>query len=226
MSLIGKAAVTIWHDVPLVALADYFEWHSREHMAERVAIPGFLRGRRYVALHGAPAYFTLYEAETLETLTGPDYTGRLNNPTPWTRRVAPQLTGNVRSLCRIERSFGTGQGGLIMTMRYDVEPGRESAQRALLEAKLETLAGQPGIVGVHWCLGDTAASAIETNEKKGRPTRALAPNWVVMVEGATDTASLGDTCEQALPRQALIDGGAIDPLMGLYQFQFQPDAAH
>ena len=44
-----------------------------------------------------------------------------------------------------------------------------------------------------------------------------------MVEGATDTASLGDACEQALPRQTLIDAGAIDPLMGLYQFQFQPD---
>ena len=225
MSLLGKAAVTIWHDVPAETLADYFEWHSREHMAERVAIPGFLRGRRYVALHGAPAYVTLYEAETLETLTGPADPGRLTNPPPWTRRVAPQLTGNVRSLCRIERSFGTGQGGLVMTMRYDVEPGREATQRALLDARLEALAGQPGIVGVHWCLGDTAASAIETNEKKSRPTKALAPNWVVMVEGATDAASLGHACEQALPRQALIDAGAIDPLIGLYQFQFQPGAS-
>jgi hypothetical protein len=87
-----------------------------------------------------------------------------------------------------------------------------------------TLAAQPGIVGVHWCLGDTAASAIETNEKKSQPTRALAPSWVVMVEGATDVPTLEHACGQVLPRQALVDAGAIDPLIGLYQFQFQPGA--
>ena len=77
MSLLGKAAVAIWHAVPPETRSDYYEWHNREHMAERVGIPGFLRGRRYVALHGQPEFFTLYEAQSLDALTGPDYTARL-----------------------------------------------------------------------------------------------------------------------------------------------------
>jgi hypothetical protein len=43
----------------------------------------FLRGRRYVSVHGAPEYFTLYEAESPQVLSGQDYANRLNNPTPW-----------------------------------------------------------------------------------------------------------------------------------------------
>ena len=221
MSLLGKAAVAIWHDVPPATRADYFEWHNREHMAERVGIPGFLRGRRYTALRGQPEFFTLYEAKSLEALTGPDYTARLNQPTPWTRRVAPQLHGNVRSLCRVALSLGAGQGGLLMTLRYDVAPGHETAHRALLESGLRALAGRPGIVGAHLCLGDTAASSVQTEEKKSRPTQALTPNWVVLVEGGGERQALEDSCAELLPAALLIDAGAQDIAIGFYQFQFQ-----
>ena len=102
MSLLGAAAVTIWHNVPPEARADYFEWHNREHMPERVGIPGFLRGRRYAALTGDPEFCTLYETESLAVLTGADYMQRLNNPTPWTRRVkrAPAMQQIPLVRCR------------------------------------------------------------------------------------------------------------------------------
>ena len=163
MSLLGAAAVTIWHNVPPEMRADYYEWHHREHMPERLGIPGFLRGRRYIALTGDPEFCTVYETESLDVLTGADYTQRLNNPTPWTRRVASRLHGNVRSLCRVALSLGPGQGGLMMSWRYDVEPGHEAAHRALIEARLRLLAERPQIVGAHLCLGDAAASAVQTS---------------------------------------------------------------
>lgn len=222
MSLLGKGAVAIWHNVPPEVRADYFEWHNREHMAERVAIPGFLRGRRYAALDGDPEFCTLYEAESLDVLTGPDYTSRLDNPTPWTRRVAPRLHGNVRSLCRVALSLGAGEGGLMMAWRYDVAPDKAEAHRALVEAKLRLLAERPRIVGAHLCLGDTAASSVQTAEKKSRPTRALTPGWVVMVEGGGDRGALEDACAELLPSAMLADAGAFDLASGLYQLQFQP----
>ncbi len=91
-------------------------------MPERVGIPGFLRGRRYCALEGLPEFFTLYEAESLEVLTGPHYAARLDNPTAWTRRVAPQLKNNVRSLCNVALSLGLGPG----------RPGHDMALRCCL----------------------------------------------------------------------------------------------
>lgn len=222
MSLLGKAAVAIWHDPAPEARAEYYEWHNREHMAERVGIRGFLRGRRYAAIDGKPEFFTLYEAESLDVLTGPDYTARLNNPTPLTRRVAPLIRNNVRSLCRVELSLGAGQGGLVMTWRYDAAPGRADEQRRLLDRLLPPLAGRPGIAGVHLCLGDQDASSVQTEEKKSRPQKALTPNWVILVEGAGDRAMLEEACGE-MRIDALLAAGALQPIeRGLYQLQYNP----
>jgi len=53
MSLAGKGAVAIWHDIVPEGRDEFYAWHGREHMPERAGIPGFLRGRRYIALAGA-----------------------------------------------------------------------------------------------------------------------------------------------------------------------------
>jgi len=49
---------------------------------ERVGIPGFLRGRRYIAVRGAPEFFTLYEATRTDVLAGPHYLERPQQSTP------------------------------------------------------------------------------------------------------------------------------------------------
>src|SRR5712675_2175888 len=87
MSLAGQGVVAIWNDITPEGRAEFFAWHNREHMPERVGIPGFRRGRRYIALAGAPEFFTLYETDSPEVLAGSDYLNRLNHPTPWTRRA-------------------------------------------------------------------------------------------------------------------------------------------
>ena len=50
MSLSGSGVIAIWNDITDEGRANFYEWHDREHIPERVAIPGFLRGRRYIAL--------------------------------------------------------------------------------------------------------------------------------------------------------------------------------
>ena len=40
--------------------AEFEEWFQHEHLAERIAVPGFLLGRRYEALSGQPRYFNFY----------------------------------------------------------------------------------------------------------------------------------------------------------------------
>jgi len=58
MSLAGKGAVSIWHDIAPQGRSEFYAWHGTEHMPERAGIPNFLRGRRYVAIHGAPSIST------------------------------------------------------------------------------------------------------------------------------------------------------------------------
>jgi hypothetical protein len=202
MSLAGEGVVAIWHGIRPEGRADFFEWHNREHMPERVAIPGFVRGRRYIALDGHPEFFTLYETATTAILSGADYLARLNAPTEWTRRATSHFTDTARSLCRVALSIGVGAGGWIMTWRGDEEPRG-------LEATLREVAKAPGIVGAHLCIADRPASGIETEEKKGRPKNAV-PGWVAMVEGGSERHALEAACARiAIPNAE----------RGLYQLQ-------
>jgi hypothetical protein len=205
MSLAGEGIVAIWNGIRPEGRAEFFEWHTREHMLERVAIPGFRRGRRYIALEGHPEFFTLYETETTAVLTGADYLARLNSPTPWTRRAAAPFTDTSRSLCRVALSLGPGEGGLIMTWRLDSEPGRQ------VEEKLKDVIGRPGICGVHLGIADRAGSDIQTEEKKGRP-KAMVPGWVVLVEGSAERAALEAACGE------ISFGNPVE--RGLYQLQY------
>ena len=120
MSLYGHGAVTIWHDLLPQAKDNFYAWHNHEHMPERVGIPGFRRGRRYIAERGVPEYFNLYEADSPEVLSGQDYLNRLNAPTPWTREVVVSFRNVTRAICRVVFSGGVGQGGHMLTLRFDL----------------------------------------------------------------------------------------------------------
>jgi hypothetical protein len=67
MALRGTGILAIWNDIAPGGDAEFTDWHTREHVPERIAGPGFLRGRRYSAVSGSPKYFTLYETEAVET---------------------------------------------------------------------------------------------------------------------------------------------------------------
>jgi hypothetical protein len=49
MSILGQGFVAIWNGIAPEGREEFYEWHNREHMPERVGIPGFRRGRRYTA---------------------------------------------------------------------------------------------------------------------------------------------------------------------------------
>ena len=186
MALAGTGAVAIWHDIAPEGRAEFYAWHGEEHMPERAAIPGFVRGRRYVALEGAPEFFNLYETAAPAVLTGPDYLARLNAPTPRTRSAVQHFRGVARSLCEVAATHGEGQGGLIATYRYDVGDANAVRHRARMSATLERIGGQAGIAGAHLLVTDPQASAVETAERKARGTATLVPPWIVLIEGWGD----------------------------------------
>lgn len=214
--LAGRGAITIWQDVRPEAREDFFAWHNGEHIPERVGIAGFLRGRRYGALVGAPEFFTLYETAGPEVHTSAAYFDRLNNPTAQTRRVAPMMINNVRSLCRVEWSRGGVLGGLIATLRFDAEGDR---LLPLLKERLAQVLERPSVVGAHLCLADKNASSLRTEEKKARPTAALVPGWVVLVEGGAGRAPLERAVNELLDEGSLAAAGAKDLHRGIYELQ-------
>src|SRR6185436_6393906 len=67
MALIGQGVLIIWHAMTPEGDLEMIRWHDREHVAERVGIPGFRRGRRYDTPAGTREYLDIYETESFET---------------------------------------------------------------------------------------------------------------------------------------------------------------
>jgi len=217
--LAGEAFVAIWHDVVPEGKANYYEWHNREHMPERVGIPGFIRGRRYIAEKGMPEYFNLYEVETVEVLTGREYLERLNNPTPLTRRTVTHLRNVARSLCRVARSVGCAEGGVIMTWQLEALPGREDALRDYLQKTFPSVFARPGVVGAHFGISDRAGSEIMSEERKARGSVMQVPGLVILVEGVSG-AAVQAAGEPELEPSRLRSHGAADQIQtGIYRLQ-------
>jgi hypothetical protein len=155
--MLGRAAVAMWWNVAPEARAEWEDWHTREHMPERLGIPGFLRGSRWMAESGEPSYFVLYEVESLDTLTGGKYVERLNNPTPWSLKMMPQHRDMVRTLCQVRASYGGGLAGLATTIRFSTPQGG-----------MPELPARKGISGAHLLEALPPAGVPQTAEQKIR----------------------------------------------------------
>lgn len=227
MTLAGQAAVAIWHDIAPEGRAQFYDWHGTEHMPERVGIPGFQRGRRYVAIDADLEYFNLYEAASPEVLTGSGYHDRLNDPTPWTVDTVQHFRRVARSLCRVAASFGAGQGGLVATCRYDVPDDAAAGHiAALSDDLLPALARRGDIAGAHLLVADAGASSAENAESKARGVANRVPRWIVVVEGWGDADAFAALCREALATGRLQSAGAAGQIeLGLYQLQATVDRA-
>ena len=91
----GTGLLMVWTDVPADKEAEFNRWYNEEHLAERLAIPGFLSGARYEAVKGGPKHLACYELESPAVLEGAAYTRAQANPTPWTKRCSPEVIGTT-----------------------------------------------------------------------------------------------------------------------------------
>jgi len=205
--MLGRAAVAMWYDVPPEFRAEWEDWHTHEHMPERLRIPGFLRGSRWIAASGEPSYFGLYETARLATITSGPYLERLNNPTPWSREMMPHHHNMVRSLCRVRASFGAGLGGALATIRFS--PPRRGGRALVKRLAAEVLPGLPGrkgLSGAHLLQSEPPAATPQTAEQRIRGGDAHA-DWALLVRGYDVDTVRAAAGELALP-------GAVE---GLYR---------
>jgi hypothetical protein len=218
VSLAGSAIIAIWNDITPELRDAFFEWHPREHMNERLGIPGFLRGSRYIALTADIEFFTLYEAASADVLVSPAYKKRLNAPTPWSLQVLPGFRNNLRGVCNVVFSRSVADGGFLFTARFDADPKREAElNSALSETILPELLDKPKITGVHLAICDQDLSGTNTSLQRGRSIST--PRWIVMLEGSD--ASAVKAAAAVLEGGTLLDHGAKDDAAcGLYQLEY------
>ena len=217
MPLLGSAAMLLSFDVAADAIGEHDDWHSHEHLAERLSIPGFVRASRWVALHGGPRYLVLYEVATLATLTSGPYLQRLDHPSAWTTRIMPSYRGMRRGLCSVTASFGLGLGGICLLVRLKPSAsGAASLQAHLVDDALPRVTAQSGIGSAH--LLQAAAAAPMTNEQRIRGAD-VGMDWALLVTGY-DERALGDLANGPLGAAVLARHGCADSSHARYGLQY------
>ena len=139
--LAGTGVVAIWNGIRDDLREDFMEWHPREHMVERLSIPGFLRGRRCIAIDGATEFLTLYELRNPEVLLTDVYRQRLSNPTDWSASTLPGFTDNTRGACRILFTEGYAMGAFVLTVSCTQESVTSTTRPAPKRAPLPPAEG-------------------------------------------------------------------------------------
>jgi len=154
--------LAIWNDCRAGREAEFEAWFQGEHLMERLAVPGFLFGRRHQAISGSAGYFNFYLVESPDVLTSKPYLERLDNPTPMTKRIMSEVFLNMnRTVCRRTVRRGGFRGAYVVAVRFNSQP-----DEAALTKRLDA-AGQDAAVarGEIWIALDPAGMPVSMAEK-------------------------------------------------------------
>ena len=226
MALLGRAAIAMWWDISPERKAEFEDWHSHEHLPERLAIPGFQRGSRWAAADGGPGFFVLYELADYETLTSPHYLERLNRPSPWSTQLMPHHRDMVRSQCRVVETFGIGVARHVLTLRLSPTAVGSGRLRTFLGAQARKIAARAGTTAAHLLRTETPEVGV-TTEQKIRGGRDKAADWIFVVW--RDPPARGGVSARPRPRRGGGRGGggggpARGGLYALSHVHTQPEA--
>jgi hypothetical protein len=188
MPLAGKGMLLTSMDVDPALEDDFNRWYDREHLEERVAIPGFLEARRYTAHRASPKYLCLYSTETFEVLDSPPYRTALANPTAWSKTTMARFKNMIRAVARVTVSHGNGRGAALGMVRLRPASDSKDGLRAALQDRFDP-ATRDGVISMHLIESDPGLSKPIGDD--GASSSPGAGDWFVLIEGTHADAVSG-----------------------------------
>jgi hypothetical protein len=223
-TLLGRAVLAFWSDVAPEHEDGFNDWYTNEHLPERVGVPGFLRGRRYVKTDDSQAvqkYFTLYETESLATLSSAPYLERLDNPTPWTQKMVPLFLNSNRVAYAIGASIGGGIGGWMVTVEFGPRPDAADELPSLLD--------EPDVTGCALGEADLDTTSAKDGTAEGRDSDSgseVAASWILFIEGArssvVDIAEVSLLGPDGLSHHGALEEVALKPYRLMFSLADRP----
>jgi hypothetical protein len=220
----APAVLAVWTDISSESENVFNEWYYREHIPERMAVPGFWRGRRFKALEGRPKYFACYDLAHLAVPVSEAYLQRLNNPTDTTCKVMPRFRNMTRAICSVVSYCGRGTGACVLTIQ--IKPNADSKpelSRLIAEELLPRVCTEDGIVSAQlWLADNTPTPATREKELRGAVDGSI--DWAVIVEGV-NPGSMGAAAQMMLSRTSPLGRLAAEPpIRAIYQLLYSLDS--
>ena len=179
--------------------AEFNRWYDREHMRERVEVPGFVCAQRYVSDGSGPwKYLALYETESLSTFTSPVYRQALLNQSTWSKQILSRFRDPQRCVAERTCRVGYGVGGAVTLMRVRPRPAQaEALRRALADRILPELAARDGVVEASLVECDPVLSRPVAEYPKGGLDLIEPDDWFVIIGGAGPAHPALDVADQS-----------------------------
>ena len=221
MPLHGKGMLAVFNEVKASDERDFNEWYNREHIDERVNLPGFHRARRYVAVRGTPKYLATYECDGVSDLAAPGYLQLLANQTPWSQAVMARFTKFNRLTLRVQVDMTHGVGGAVAAVRFVPDPRERKPLVAWLqETALTKAIARPGMVGAAAAENDLEVANAPLRDKSMDHPRAEEAEWLVLLEGM-DAGTAGGAARSLFTLASLKKFGiSVAPTIGTYRLLF------
>ncbi len=220
MAVAGNGVLGVWHGIAPGSERVFDDWYNTEHHAERVAIDGFFRARRYINLRRGRRYFCRYDVQDVSVLGSPAYLSALDNPTPGSRSIFPRYRHTLRGAYRVVARRGWGDGGYVVSCRF-ADDGENAANLTYaLEQLAAKLLQKPAVTSIEQWEVDPEITTITSEEKFLRKALDAFPARVLIVDGS-DPDALEAALEAAPDRHAL-DGAEIDICKLVYQLTKRP----
>ena len=194
MSLMGAAVLVNWGGVLEDKEIEYNQWHSLEHMPERISLPSFLKGFRAQGEPGTQIedrYFMMYEVKNKEIFVPKKYLDRLNNPTKWTKEILSSYISPSRTVCSVIASKSKGFSSFLAIIRF-LDPyivNKFNVEK--LKLSIPQIIKLVGVTGMHVLLGDNTFGQMKTEEKKYRSSQGLDNQVIsqaIIIEGLNYSA--------------------------------------
>ena len=221
MPLFGKGMLVVFSEVKARDERDFNEWYNREHINERINLPGFHRARRYVAVRASPKYLATYECDTVGDLATPGYLQLLANQTPWTQAVMAKFTQFRRLTLRTQVDLTHGVGGAVASVRFVPDPRERKPLVAWLqETVLPRVIARPGLLGAFAAETDLEVTNAPLQAKSMDHPKADEAEWVALLEGA-DAGTVGAAARAMFSLSKLKNFGVkVAPTIGTYRLLF------
>jgi hypothetical protein len=130
------ALLLVWTDIPADVDAEFNDWYNREHLRERIEVPGFVRARRFAALSGRPKYVALYEVETADVLRSEAYLGFKKVRDARTIHFTRLFSNTIKATCDITLRSGIGEGAFLVLQPITIDALRRDTFRRHLQDRL------------------------------------------------------------------------------------------
>ncbi|MBM3534250.1 MAG: hypothetical protein FJX35_20110 [Alphaproteobacteria bacterium] len=221
MDVRGGGGLGVWHGIVGEQQREAEDWYNREHHAERVAIDGFLRARRYVNQGTGPRYFSRYDVTDVTVLASQAYLKALDNPSPWSQKMFPHYRKSVRGAFTVSSRAGEAEGGYLVSLRFGDGAGAiDAALVRTLSDAVPKLVRSIGVLGVEIWQVDAGVSIYRSKEKELRGTGEPFPAVALLLDTSRPELA-ADALAEALPAHALATAAA-----DTYQLVFQKFASH